>query len=104
MAQVAAAIAKDRKSRYAGLTAASGGDLLPVTHDLSQITIVVDESAEVDDDPEARSTMDALLKVQRIGRAEGVNVFVLDAAGNHRHHPGERAQAVVVEVVWPGRG
>jgi S-DNA-T family DNA segregation ATPase FtsK/SpoIIIE len=75
MAQVAAAIAKDRKSRYAGLTAESGGDLLPVTRDLPQITIVVDESAEVDDDPEARSAMDALLKVQRIGRAEGVNVL-----------------------------
>ncbi|MFF0823080.1 hypothetical protein ACFYUR_22185 [Micromonospora haikouensis] len=75
MAQVAAAIAKDRKSRYAGLTAQSGGDLLPVTRDLPQITIVVDESAEVDDDREAREAMDALLKVQRIGRAEGVNVL-----------------------------
>lgn len=75
MAQVAAAIAKDRKARYAGLTAKSGGDLLPVTRDLPQITIVVDESAEVDDDPAAREAMAALLRVQRIGRAEGVNVL-----------------------------
>ncbi|MFC3504788.1 hypothetical protein ACFOOK_28005 [Micromonospora krabiensis] len=75
MAQVAAAIAKDRKARYAALTAESGGDLLPVTRDLPQITIVVDESAEVDDDREAREAMDALLRVQRIGRAEGVNVL-----------------------------
>jgi len=75
MASVAAAIAKDRKARYAGLTARSGGDLLPVTRDLPQITIVVDESAEVEDDPEARQAMAALRRVQRIGRAEGVNVL-----------------------------
>lgn len=75
MARVAAAIAADRKARYAALTARSGGDLLPVTRDLPQITIVVDETAEVDDDPAARSAMDALKKVQRIGRAEAVNVI-----------------------------
>ncbi|MFY1673669.1 hypothetical protein ACN27G_27545 [Plantactinospora sp. WMMB334] len=75
MARVAAAIAADRKARYAGLTARSGGDLLPVTRDLPQITIVVDETAEVDDDPAARAAMDALRKVQRIGRAEAVNVI-----------------------------
>jgi S-DNA-T family DNA segregation ATPase FtsK/SpoIIIE len=75
MAKVAAAIAADRKARYAGLTAQAGGDLLPVTKDLPQITIFVDESAEVDDDPEAREAMKALLKVQRIGRADAVNVI-----------------------------
>jgi FtsK/SpoIIIE family. len=75
MARVAVAIAKDRKSRYAGLTARAGGDLLPVTRDLPQITIVVDESAEVEGDPTARAAMDALRTVQRIGRAEAVNVI-----------------------------
>ncbi|MFG3702367.1 hypothetical protein ACGF5C_31470 [Micromonospora sp. NPDC047620] len=74
MAEVAAAIAKDRKARYAALTARSGGDLLPVTADLPQITIVVDESAELDGDPMAKKAMESLLKVQRIGRAEAVNV------------------------------
>lgn len=75
MATVAARIAEDRKARYAALTARSGGDLLPVSKDLPQITIVVDESAEVENDPEAREAMQALLKVQRIGRAEAVNVL-----------------------------
>ncbi|MEU1810926.1 hypothetical protein [Micromonospora aurantiaca (nom. illeg.)] len=74
MAEVAAAIAKDRKARYAALTARAGGDLLPVTRDLPQITIVVDESAELDGDPMAKKAMQALLMVQRIGRAEAVNV------------------------------
>jgi len=74
MARVAATIAADRKARYAALTARAGGDLLPVTRDLPQITIVVDESAEVEDDPAARAAMDALRKVQRIGRAEAVNI------------------------------
>lgn len=74
MAEVAAAIAKDRKARYAALTARAGGDLLPVTKDLPQITIVVDEAAELDGDPMAKKAMLALLTVQRIGRAEAVNV------------------------------
>lgn len=74
MAEVAAAIAKDRKARYAALTARSGGDLLPVTADLPQITIVVDESAELDGEPMAKKAMESLMKVQRIGRAEAVNV------------------------------
>ncbi|MEU7771213.1 hypothetical protein AB0C44_07795 [Micromonospora taraxaci] len=75
MAEVAAAIARDRKARYAALTARAGGDLLPVTADLPQITIVVDESAELDGDPDAKRAMQALLTVQRIGRAEAVNVI-----------------------------
>lgn len=74
MAEVAAAIAKDRKARYAALTARADDDLLPVTRDLPQITIIVDESAELDGDPMAKKALLALLAVQRIGRAEAVNV------------------------------
>ncbi|WP_346536930.1 hypothetical protein [Micromonospora sp. DPT] len=75
LAEVAVAIAKDRKARYGALTARSGGDLLPVTKDLPQITIVVDESAEVENDPVARKAMERLQEVLRIGRAEAVNVL-----------------------------
>lgn len=74
MAEVAAAVAKDRKARYAALTARADDDLLPVTRDLPQITIIVDESAELDGDPMAKKALEALLAVQRIGRAEAVNV------------------------------
>lgn len=74
MAQAAAAIARDRKARYAGLTARSGGDLLPVSAEIPQITIVVDESAELEGNKTAKAAMEALVEVQRIGRAEAVNV------------------------------
>ncbi|MBM0279656.1 hypothetical protein, partial [Micromonospora tarensis] len=75
LAEVAVAIAKDRKARYGALTARSGGDLLPVTRDLPQITIIVDESAEVENSPIARQAMARLQEVLRIGRAEAVNVL-----------------------------
>jgi S-DNA-T family DNA segregation ATPase FtsK/SpoIIIE len=76
MARVAAAIARDRKARYARLKARANTDLLPVSADLPQITIVVDEGAEVmGDASRARAAINGLLEVQRIGRAEGVNVI-----------------------------
>lgn len=73
MAQVASAIARDRKARYGRLKAKANTDLLPVSPQLPQITIIIDESAEVY--MKAPRAMDALLEVQRIGRAEGVNVI-----------------------------
>jgi S-DNA-T family DNA segregation ATPase FtsK/SpoIIIE len=72
MARVASAIARDRKARYARLKARTNTDLLPVNRHLPQITIVIDESAEVEE--RAPKAMKALLEVQRIGRAEAVNV------------------------------
>jgi hypothetical protein len=73
MAQAASAIARDRKARYGRLKAKANTDLLPVSPQLPQITIIIDESAEVY--MKAPRAMEALLEVQRIGRAEGVNVI-----------------------------
>ena len=73
MAQAASAVARDRKARYARLKARANTDLLPVSDQLPQITIVIDESAEVYE--RAPKAMAALLEVQRIGRAEAVNVI-----------------------------
>lgn len=87
MAQVAAAIVKDRKARYAALTAQSGGDLLPVTADLPQITILVDEGAEVENNPAARKAMDGLQEVLRIGRADAVNVLFSGLRGTQDMMP-----------------
>ncbi|BCJ65091.1 hypothetical protein [Polymorphospora rubra] len=76
MATVAANIARDRKAAYAALKADSDQPgLLPVSPDLPQIVIVVDESAEVEKNPKTRAAMDALCEVLRIGRAEGANVI-----------------------------
>jgi hypothetical protein len=73
MAQAASAIARDRKARYARLKVRANTDLLPVSDQLPQITIIIDESAEVYE--RAPKAMAALLEVQRIGRAEAVNVI-----------------------------
>lgn len=72
MAEVASLIARDRKARYGRLKARANTDLLPVSKDLPQVTIIIDESAEVW--LRAPKAMEKLLEVQRIGRAEAVNV------------------------------
>jgi len=76
MAKVAPAIARDRKARYARLKAKANTDLLPVSKDLPEIVIIVDESAEVMGDfSRARAAIEAFLELQRIGGAEAVNVI-----------------------------
>jgi S-DNA-T family DNA segregation ATPase FtsK/SpoIIIE len=78
MAEVALAIAKDRKRRYAGELVRSDDDVLPVRPGLPKILIIVDESAEVtgeDAKKKAQAVSAALQEVQRIGRAMCVDVF-----------------------------
>jgi hypothetical protein len=76
MAQVAPIIARDRKARYARLKAKANTDLLPVSADLPEIVIIVDEGAEVmGDSSRARPAIEAFLELQRIGGAEAVNVI-----------------------------
>lgn len=76
MAKAAPAIARDRKARYARLKAKANTDLLPVSRDLPEIVIIIDESAEVmGDSSRARAAIEAFLELQRIGGAEAVNVI-----------------------------
>ena len=80
MVTVALAIAKDRKSSYRKLKARANSKLLPVSAELPEIIISVDEGAEVlspsNRDPITRQIRDGLEEVQRIGRNEGVNVII----------------------------
>jgi hypothetical protein len=77
MTRVALAIAKDRKAAYGALKARHNSRLLPVSPDLPEIVIIVDEGAEVvgEDAEAAAEAARNLRTLQRIGRAEAVNVI-----------------------------
>jgi S-DNA-T family DNA segregation ATPase FtsK/SpoIIIE len=96
MAQAAAAIAIDRKARYARLKARANTDLLPVSADLPQITIVIDESAEVYE--KAPKAMATFLEVQRIGRAEAVNIVFSALRGTQDTVPVPVRKQAVLKV------
>ncbi|MBP2708206.1 hypothetical protein JOL79_30945 [Microbispora sp. RL4-1S] len=67
------AIAKHRKASYRRLKRAHNTNLLPVSPDLPQITIIVDEGAQAVKDRE----LEALLsELQNIGRNEAVNLII----------------------------
>lgn len=73
MLAAAIAIAKHRKASYRKLKRQHNTNLLPVSHDLPQITIVIDEGAEAVKDRQ----LEALLgELQNIGRNEAVNLIV----------------------------
>jgi hypothetical protein len=69
----AIAIAKHRKASYRALKRAHNANLLPVSRDLPQITIIVDEGAQAVAD---RDLQKLLNELQNIGRNEAVNVIV----------------------------
>lgn len=77
MTRVALAIAKDRKAAYGRLKALNNTRLLPVSATLPEIVIIVDEGAEVvgEDAEAATEVARNLRRLQRIGRAEAVNVI-----------------------------
>lgn len=80
MVTVALEIAKHRKSSYRKLKARANSKLLPVSPELPEIIISVDEGAEVlsptNRDPITRQIRDGLEELQRIGRNEAVNVII----------------------------
>ncbi|MGW1351240.1 hypothetical protein ACWCQE_18470 [Streptomyces sp. NPDC002409] len=75
-------IAKHRKVAYQDLMAQANTDLLPISPQIPQIMLVVDEGAEilVSTDRETRKLADGILEVIRIARAMGVRT-VLTALG-----------------------
>ncbi len=73
MLRAGVAIAKHRKASYRKLKRAHNTNLLPVSPELPQITIVVDEGAEAVKDRELEALISEL---QNIGRNEAVNVVV----------------------------
>lgn len=75
MATVALAIAKDRKAAYGRLKIDANSAILPVTANLPEIVILIDEGAEVmGETSKAWKAREAFEEVLRIGRAEAVNV------------------------------
>lgn len=73
MLAAAIEIAKHRKASYRKLKRAHNTNLLPVSPDLPQITVMVDEGAQAVKDRELESLLGEL---QNIGRNEAVNLIV----------------------------
>ncbi|MEV6178413.1 hypothetical protein [Streptomyces sp. NPDC052015] len=82
MLDTAVRIAKHRKTAYQDLLARANTDLLPVSAQIPQIMLVVDEGAEilVSTDRQMRKLAEKILEVIRIARAMGVRT-VLTALG-----------------------
>ncbi|MGW5634832.1 hypothetical protein [Streptomyces sp. NPDC003832] len=82
MLDTAVRIAKHRKTAYQDLLARANTDLLPVSAQIPQIMLVVDEGAEilVSTDRDMRKLGEKILEVIRIARAMGVRT-VLTALG-----------------------
>ena len=80
MVTIALAIAKDRKTSYRKFKVGSDSNLLPLSADLPEIVIVVDEGGEAlapgNNDPIIKAIRNGLEEIQRIGRNEGINPVV----------------------------
>ncbi|GHH63710.1 hypothetical protein GCM10017673_05100 [Streptosporangium violaceochromogenes] len=77
MAEAAVRIAKDRKTSARKLKIAADATLMPVSPDLPEIVIVLDEGAEAvsPGDTSVRYLREALEEIQRIGRDSAVRII-----------------------------
>ncbi|MFJ7238166.1 hypothetical protein ACIQWB_13625 [Streptomyces olivaceus] len=82
MLDAAVKVAKQRKMAYQDLLAQANTDLLPVSRQIPQIMLVIDEGAEIlaSSDRSMRKLAEKILEVIRIARAMGVRT-VLTALG-----------------------
>ncbi|MFF7544265.1 hypothetical protein ACFZCU_11630 [Streptomyces canus] len=82
MLDTAVRVAKQRKMGYQDLLSKANTDLLPISHRIPQIMLVIDEGAEilVSPDRQVRKLGEKILEVIRIARAMGVRT-VLTALG-----------------------
>ncbi|MFG2835577.1 hypothetical protein ACGFYE_11370 [Streptomyces zaomyceticus] len=82
MLDAAVRIAKHRKMAYQDLMSKANTDLLPISAQIPQIEIVIDEGAEIlaSSDRQLRHLADKILEVIRIARAMGIRT-VLTALG-----------------------
>ncbi|TLP66522.1 hypothetical protein [Microbispora triticiradicis] len=78
LAETALAIAKDRKKSTRALKIKANASLMPVSPELPEIVVIVDEGGEAlaPTNRDARELREALEEIQRIGRNEAVNVIV----------------------------
>ncbi|WP_328735335.1 hypothetical protein [Streptomyces bobili] len=82
MLDAAVKVAKQRKMAYQDLLSKANTDLLPISPQIPQIELVIDEGAEIlaSSDRELRKLAEKILEVIRIARAMGVRT-VLTALG-----------------------
>ncbi|MFE2077286.1 hypothetical protein [Streptomyces misionensis] len=82
MLDTAVRVAKQRKMGYQDLLARHNTDLLPISPDIPQIMLVIDEGAEIlaSGDRQMRKLAEKILEVIRIARAMGIRT-VLTALG-----------------------
>ena len=82
LAEAAVRIAKARKSAYAPLRISRGLDILPVSPEIPELIVIVDEGGETT--KKSPRLSEALCELMRIGRAEAVNELasVLRATGD----------------------
>ncbi|MEV5395494.1 hypothetical protein AB0N26_04655 [Streptomyces cellulosae] len=86
MLDTAVTVAKQRKMGYQDLLARHNTDLLPISPQLPQIMLVIDEGAEIlaSPDRQMRKLAEKILEVIRIARAMGIRTVLtaLGATGN----------------------
>ncbi|WP_445269370.1 hypothetical protein [Streptomyces sp. DSM 41634] len=82
MLDAALRVGNYRKRAYQDLMAKANTDLLPISHDIPQIMLLIDEGAEIliSRDPETRKLASKILEVIRMLRAAGIRT-VLTALG-----------------------
>jgi hypothetical protein len=102
VARVLLAIAKDRKARYAKLKLQHNVDILPVSRDLPAYTVYVDEGGEVagdDASPAAKQAARDLRELQRIGRAECINVVFSVQRATSDYVPASMKKAAALKIM-----
>jgi DNA segregation ATPase FtsK/SpoIIIE and related proteins len=101
VAQVLTAIAMDRKARYQRLRIEHNVDVLPVSKDIPEIVVIVDEGGEVYGEGasrEAQQAARALRQLQAIGRAECVNVLLSTQRATATYIPSDVLVATALKV------
>ncbi|MEV5408588.1 hypothetical protein AB0K60_07095 [Thermopolyspora sp. NPDC052614] len=100
MVQAALAIAKDRKRTSRRLKIAANSNLLPVSPDLPEIVLLLDEGAEIlsprHTDPVRKGIREGVEELQRIGRNEAVNVIVSALRATMDMIP----RAIMTQAAW----
>lgn len=95
-------VIKDRKQSYAHVKVAANETLLPISAEIPQFTIIIDESAEVLGagairDPLVRRVADNVLEIQRIGRDSGGRLLI-SSLGATNETMGSRAVKIHSKV------
>lgn len=104
VAACALKVALDRKSYYAALMAQHNTDVLPISHQLPMILIIVDEGGEVGGhgaSREAQRAFDMLQKIQRVARAARVNIVFTTQRGTGTYMSSDFKKGAFLKAAGP---